>query len=299
MASIHPYRTAKGERRYEVRYRDGDGRQRSQRLLGPQGRAGVQGRRRAPAAGRNALPGAQPERFGDSRMRGSSVMSAGAAGACGRGPRRSRSSRESLATLAPLADLPVDRIHRAARRRPDRGARRRAPRRAEMSLALLKRILRAAEERGQLVDPRSSPSASPEPRRARAALPDLGGGRRASLVDARVRVPAIVPIAILTMLRRGEIIGLRDRRRRFRLAARSRSSARHRTASATRTKTRAGRRTVDVGPQTLRLIREQQLARAPNEDGLLFPSRSGTPWTRTTSWAATSSRPPARPASPS
>jgi hypothetical protein len=29
MASIHPYRAAKGERRYQVRYRDGDGRQRS------------------------------------------------------------------------------------------------------------------------------------------------------------------------------------------------------------------------------------------------------------------------------
>lgn len=29
MASIHSYRTGKGERRYGVRYRDGDGRQRS------------------------------------------------------------------------------------------------------------------------------------------------------------------------------------------------------------------------------------------------------------------------------
>ena len=30
MASIHPYRTAKGEHRYAVRYRDGAGRKRSQ-----------------------------------------------------------------------------------------------------------------------------------------------------------------------------------------------------------------------------------------------------------------------------
>lgn len=29
MASIHPHRTKKGEHRYDVRYRDGDGRQRS------------------------------------------------------------------------------------------------------------------------------------------------------------------------------------------------------------------------------------------------------------------------------
>jgi hypothetical protein len=29
MASIHPYRTKRGERRYDVRYRDSDGRRRS------------------------------------------------------------------------------------------------------------------------------------------------------------------------------------------------------------------------------------------------------------------------------
>jgi integrase len=43
-------------------------------------------------------------------------------------------------------------------------------------------------------------------------------------------------------------------------------------------KTRAGRRTVDVGPAVLRLLREQQLARAPNEEGLLFPGESGAPF---------------------
>jgi integrase len=46
------------------------------------------------------------------------------------------------------------------------------------------------------------------------------------------------------------------------------------------TKTRAGRRTVDIGPLTLRLLRQQQLARAPNEPGLLFPTRTGGPFER-------------------
>ncbi|HEX2508697.1 MAG TPA: tyrosine-type recombinase/integrase, partial [Miltoncostaeaceae bacterium] len=41
---------------------------------------------------------------------------------------------------------------------------------------------------------------------------------------------------------------------------------------------RAGRRRVDIGPQVVRLLREQQLARAPNRDGYLFPTRTGTPF---------------------
>ncbi|MDQ3857893.1 MAG: tyrosine-type recombinase/integrase, partial [Actinomycetota bacterium] len=43
-----------------------------------------------------------------------------------------------------------------------------------------------------------------------------------------------------------------------------------------RTKTRAGRRTVDVGPRALTLLREQQLARPPNDEGYLFPAPEGS-----------------------
>lgn len=46
----------------------------------------------------------------------------------------------------------------------------------------------------------------------------------------------------------------------------------------TRTKTTAGRRTIDVGPAALKLLREQQLARAPNAEGLLLPTRTGAPF---------------------
>ena len=44
------------------------------------------------------------------------------------------------------------------------------------------------------------------------------------------------------------------------------------------TKTRAGRRIVDVGPRAVRLLREQQLARTPNEAGYLFAPRAGRPF---------------------
>jgi integrase len=87
-------------------------------------------------------------------------------------------------------------------------------------------------------------------------------------------VARIVPIAILTMLRRGEILGLRDRDIDLDAGAVSVVSQ-HQGGRRARTKTRAGRRTVDVGPATLKLVREQQLVRAPNPEGLLFPTRYG------------------------
>ena len=46
-----------------------------------------------------------------------------------------------------------------------------------------------------------------------------------------------------------------------------------------KTKTRAGRRTVGVGPRALALLREQQqLARSPHADGYLFPAPEGGPF---------------------
>jgi integrase len=39
-----------------------------------------------------------------------------------------------------------------------------------------------------------------------------------------------------------------------------------------------GRRTVDIGPAVVRLLHEQQLARAPNDQGLFFPNEAGKPF---------------------
>ena len=90
-------------------------------------------------------------------------------------------------------------------------------------------------------------------------------------------VSRIVPVAILTMLRRGEILGLRDSDIDFETGSIAVFSQRQ-EGRQVQTKTRAGRRTIDVGPQALKLLREQQLARPATPDGHLFPAPSGAPF---------------------
>src|SRR5262249_25910940 len=90
-------------------------------------------------------------------------------------------------------------------------------------------------------------------------------------------VSRVVPIAILTLLRRGEIFALRDGDVDFDAGAVAVHSQRQ-DGIRVATKTRAGRRTVDVGPLALRLLREQQLARPRNADGYLFTAPGGRPF---------------------
>lgn len=145
-----------------------------------------------------------------------------------------------------------------------------------MALTLLKRILKASEERGQQVDRaiygiRIARTEEREPR----FLTWKEVGELESWVPEYVS--RIIPVAVLTMLRRGEILGLRDADVDFETGSIAVFSQRQ-DGQQVRTKTRAGRRTVDVGPQVLKLLREQQLARAPSESGYLFPTRSGAPF---------------------
>jgi integrase len=90
-------------------------------------------------------------------------------------------------------------------------------------------------------------------------------------------VARIVPIAVLTMLRRGEVLGCATRTSTSR-PARSPSSRSARTASASRPRRAPGGDRLTSAPRVVRLIREQQLAREPNADGPLFPTRVGTPF---------------------
>jgi integrase len=82
---------------------------------------------------------------------------------------------------------------------------------------------------------------------------------------------------VLTMLRRGEVLGLRDADVDLESGSIA-VFAQRQDGQRVATKTRAGRRAVDVGPRAIRLLREQQLARTPNEGGYLFPTRSGRPF---------------------
>jgi integrase len=273
MASIHAYRTS-SERRYRVKYRDGGGRQQTSSFTA---RADAQAFKvdieRRQQAG--MLYRVDAERFGRTAEAWLERYIAGAAGRVRPRPKTVALVREGLVTLAPLSDMPLDRIHRPDVEDVVTALAQRAPRRAEMTLTLLKRILRAAEARGQTIDHAvfGVRVASPDERVPRFLTWEEADELRSWLPEFAAR---IVPIAILTMLRRGEILALRDRDVDFTSGAIT-VVGQIQDGERTRTKTRAGQRTVDVGPHTLRLIREQQLARAPNDAGLLFPARTGVP----------------------
>ncbi len=87
-------------------------------------------------------------------------------------------------------------------------------------------------------------------------------------------VSRIAPLAVLTMLRRGEILGLRDADVDLSIGSIA-AFAQRQDGERVQTKTRAGRRTVDIGPVAVNLLREQQLARTPTAEGYLFPAPSG------------------------
>jgi integrase len=275
MASIRSYRTSKGERRYEVRFRDAQRRERSKAFSARKDaqsfKLDVERKHQA-----GILYQAAPERFGVVAKTWLERYERGAAGNVRPRPRSVALAHENLAVLASLNELSLERIRGPLVEDLIVAIAERAPRRAEMALALLKRILRAAEERGQVVDPavyrvRIAKHEEREPcfltweeaEELRAWLPEY--------------VCRIVPVAILTMLRRGEILGLRDRDIDFETGSIAVLSQ-HQYGERVRTKTRAGRRTVDVGPAVLKLLREQRLARAPNDEGLLFPTGSGAPF---------------------
>ncbi len=275
MAWIRSHRTAKGQRRYEVCYRDADGRERSRTFSVHKDaqafKLDVERRRQA-----GALYQAAPERFGEVAQAWLERFMIGAAGHRRPRPKTIRAAEDSLRCLAPLADLPVEQIRRAHVEDLLASIAADAPRRAEMALSLLKRVLRAAEDRGQQVDraiygTRIAKADEREPR----FLTWAEAEELESWMPEFIR--RIVPITILTLLRRGEIFGLRDSDIDFASGSIAVFTQRQ-DGEQVKTKTRAGRRTVDVGPRALALLREQQLARRPHADGYLFAAPEGGPF---------------------
>ncbi|MGH2781206.1 MAG: tyrosine-type recombinase/integrase [Thermoleophilaceae bacterium] len=275
MATIRSYRTKGGDRRYEVRFRDVEGRQRSRSFsVHKDAQAFKVDVERKHQAG--VLYAAPPERFGVYANAWLERFERGAAGRVRPRPSTIVTAREVLAKLAPLNDLSLERIRRPVVEDLMATLAGETPRRAEMALTLLKRILRSAEARGQAVDPAvfHVSVTKPEEREHRFLTWDEVEELRSWVPEY---VSRIVPVAVLTMLRRGEILGLRNRDVDFERGTISVVSQAQNGQRA-RTKTRAGRRTVDVGPAVLKLLREQQLVRAPNAEGLLFPTRTGSPF---------------------
>jgi integrase len=153
---------------------------------------------------------------------------------------------------------------------------RHAPRSAELMLDTLKMILRSARERGQMIDEailRVRP-----PRRERAEMRFLDWSEVERLAYETVEPYGnLVRFACLTGLRQGELFALRDRA--LDLARRAVVvEAGAREGKLVRTKTAAGRRQVRLSGEALRILRQQLVARAPNELGLVFPTPGGTVW---------------------
>jgi integrase len=275
MASINPYRTAKSERRYEVRYWDAAGHHRS-RVFSVHRDAqafklDVERKRQA-----GVLYQAPAEPFGEVARAWLERFVIGAAGRVRPRPKTIRVAEDCLRYLAPLNDLAVERIRRPLVEDLLADIASHAPRRAEMTFSLLKRILKAAEDRGQQVDRAiyGIRIAKADEREPRFLTWDEADELQSWMPEYIAR---IVPVGILTMLRRGEILGLRDQDVDFATGSIA-AFAQRQDGERVRTKTRAGRRTIDVGPQVLKLLREQQLARPATPDGYLFPSPSGAPF---------------------
>ena len=169
MASIHPYRTSKGERRYRVKYRDGGGRQRARSFTA---RADAQAFKvdveRRQQAG--TLYRVETERFGRTAEAWLERYVAGAAGRVRPRPKSVALVRDGLVTLAPLSDLPIDRIHRPLVEDVIAALAATCAPTGRDGLALLKRILRPRKRAARSSTMRSSPSASRVPTIASRAI---------------------------------------------------------------------------------------------------------------------------------
>jgi integrase len=152
----------------------------------------------------------------------------------------------------------------------------RAPRAAELMLDTLKMILRNARERHQVVDEavlRVRP-----PRRERAEMRFLDW-REVELLASETVEPYgnLIRFACLSGLRQGELFALGDRTVDL-ASGLVLVQAGARDGKIVPTKTSAGKRRVRLSVEALRILREQLLARAPNELGLVFPTPGGSVW---------------------
>jgi hypothetical protein len=130
VASIRAYRTSKGARRYEVRFRDQHGRERSRTFSAHKDaqafRLDVERRRQA-----GSLYRAAPQRLGEAAAAWLERYERGAASRVRPRPRSVLLAHENLAKLRPLFDVSLERLHRRSSRtssprspRLRRGARR-------------------------------------------------------------------------------------------------------------------------------------------------------------------------------
>jgi integrase len=267
VASIRKYKTAKAESRWEVRWRDALGRDRCKtfKLRADARTFSIDVERRQQLG---PLYDARAEYFGDFLE-----------GWLERYERRVRPSRydrgvQALRHARPLMALYVEQI--AARDVDDliAGIAKKAPRQAQIGLALLKQVFRNARERGQKVD--EAILRLPAPRVDEREPRFLSWAEVEELASLCSEARLIV-FAALSGLRQGEVFALRD----VNIEAGNGSVLVEKGSykgQATRTKTRNGRRRVHLAHVARQALREQLLARNPSRAGLVFPSPAGAIW---------------------
>jgi integrase len=186
------------------------------------------------------------------------------------------SCRDSLRRLAVFDDWQLETIRAADVEDHVFTVAQRAPRAAELMLDTVKAILRSAKERGQMID--EGVLRVRAPRRERTEMRFLEWSDVDLLASETVEpFGNLVRFACLTGMRQGELFALRDRA--VDLAHSSvLVEAGAREGKLVPTKTHAGRRRVRLSAEALHVLREQLLARAPNELGLVFPTPHGSIW---------------------
>jgi integrase len=186
------------------------------------------------------------------------------------------SCRDSLRRLAVFDEWQLETIRAADVEDHVFTIAQRAPRAAELMLDTLKMILRSAKERGQTIDEAALRVRPPRRERAEMRFLDWSEVDRLSYETVEP-YGNLVRFACLTGMRQGELFALRDRALDLgRGTVVVEGGARD--GKLVPTKTAAGRRQVRLSGESVRVLREQFLARTPNELGLVFPTPNGAVW---------------------
>jgi integrase len=193
---------------------------------------------------------------------------------------------QAVPHVRPFMGLYVDQVRAADVEDGIAGVAKRSPRQAQLALAALKQMLRNAQERGHVVD---DAVLRIKPPRVEEREPRFLSWSEVEELAAACIEDRLIMLACLTGLRQGELFALRDSDVDFEAGAVVVTRAAHR-GTAVRTKTRQSVRRAYLSGLAKQAIREQLLARKPNEGRLIFPSPSAAFGSGITSWRACSGR---------
>jgi integrase len=183
---------------------------------------------------------------------------------------------QAVPHLAPFMGLFLEHVRAADVEDAIAGVAKRSPRQAQLALATLKQVLRNAQERGHVVD---EAVLRIRPPRLEEREPRFLRWPEVEELAAACTEERLVVVACLTGLRQGELFALRDSDVDFETGAIVVTRAARRGV-AVRTKTRQSIRRAYLSGLARQMLREQLVARKPNDGRLVFPSPLGGVWQR-------------------